>query len=587
MVPTSAWARAVKGGVRDLPIKVASFRASNLEGKPCVDIFVPDHPWMRAHGWGASHADCRERGAPRGLHQVYAFHSYFPQAFLWNVSTTFTDTGNQRTLTGKELLMPPMDLPTKLDDLERAWRVNHNDDDALWSYGRADGWDQQSSRGEMQRCVALVIGGAPIIACNLTERRVVNQSRADPNRLELMLGNYDNQKNAPPNEKNPVSKGLFNLAILQHVAKMGDVDATAKPLPWCVNRVFTFVGNVFGDMRFGAENASVLNCTLWDELHLGSAAADRGPGPLGPPARTFASTLNPTLVNISNGEYTGFAGWERAIGAKVEEVAGVLALRSMQRMRSHAELQMSLSDSTATWQGALTSTALLIVSWIAVASGRRDMEATLERWCRRALRWPAGKGADWADLTLATASKVVVFLISALGILLPLVLVAMGEQAARRNNVFAPKVRARAGPGEGGKRQGDCHTQHLTIALRRFCCSQESTEKVAWGVLRHFTMAAPQLLPPFSAPTLQITWLQQDAPTYEGQTYQVVAAVALTVTATYDDVGYGLTWVNLSLGALAVILLAAASAAGAFRRGAAKPGRPPSANGTRECPEGV
>ena len=94
----------------------------------------------------------------------------------------------------------------------------------------------------------------------------------------------------------------------------------------------------------------------------------------------------------------------------------------------------------------------------------------------------------------------------------------------------------------------------------------------------HITLTVPQLPPPFSAPTLQITWLQQDADSYEDESYQVVAVVALTVTAIYDVVGYRLTWVNLALGVGAVFLLLFASAAEGFRCGAAKPRRPHSAN---------
>lgn len=176
IIPTSSWARAVNGGVWDLPVKVASFRASNLQGAPCVDIFVPDHPWMRAHGWGASHAGCPEGGFPEGRRQVYAFHSYFPQAFAWDVDASVADSGNTRTLTAEGLRPAPPGLPAKFGELEKAWAANHDGDDALWSYGRTGSWDQQSAMPDLARCFVLVIAGAPIVACNLTEGKAVHCS---------------------------------------------------------------------------------------------------------------------------------------------------------------------------------------------------------------------------------------------------------------------------------------------------------------------------------------------------------------------------------------------------------------------------
>lgn len=245
-----------------------------------------------------------------------------------------------------------------------------------------------------------------------------------------------------------MSQGLFTLGFLQNLLGM---TAVAWPLPWCTETKtklidYSKVSNrPFGAMLLGGDSGNagsrVLNCTLWDELGLGNASSP-GPGPPGPPARPFASALRPTLLDVSHGHYNGFAGWERTIGDKVEEVAGVVAAGAVQRLRSHAELQMSLSDATATWRGALTSAALLLVSWIAVAGGRRDMEQTLDRWLRRGLDccWPGAQGHARADAVFSVMSKAAVFVISALGILLPLVLVVMAEQAARRSNTFPPKI---------------------------------------------------------------------------------------------------------------------------------------------------
>lgn len=57
--------------------------------------------------------------------------------------------------------------------------------------------------------------------------------------------------------------------------------------------------------------------------------------------------------------------------------------------------------------------------------------------------------------------------------------------------------------------------------------------------------------------TLQVSWLRADAPGFGS--YQVVAAVAMTVDPVYDTAGYALVWFNLAAGVVAVLLIAATS----------------------------
>lgn len=464
MVPVGAWARFVNGGMADLPVKIASFRASNLQGLPCVDIIIPDHPWMDAHGWGASHPDCPEGGSGGGR-QVYAFQSYFPQAFVWAVSTqTAIDAFGTLRLNAERLEPPPPDLPSAFKDLETAWKEAHMDS-ALWSYGRSTacggaacmnavsgvacngsfpldhGFAITDTKG-CHRFVALVVGGAPILAFNLTEGKAFKQKSGDnPTHFELDGGDYDNQAGA---NNNPVAGRGDNklwLPFLLPLAAMGAVGATGGPLLWCTDSLFpNYTLGPFGAMLLTRNSDGVnisdraLNCSLWDELGLGSATA-LGAGAAGPPARPFVSALRPTLILVHPGIFTGLAGWERPIGEALEQGASVLASLASQRLHAYAALQVSLTDATTTLAGALMSSALLVVSVIAVACGRRDMEATFMRWGRRVLRRKAN-----GNTALTVASKCLVNLIGATGIVLPLALGVISEQAARDNNSYTPKV---------------------------------------------------------------------------------------------------------------------------------------------------
>jgi hypothetical protein len=127
MVPvgTSARAISVPGGLDNL--RLGTFKATNM-GNKCVRIILPAHEWMDAHGWNQSHKDCVGTTA-EGL---YAFHSYFPQAFWWDDGNApFTDrvcvnetcwVANVSNVTFHE---PPEDLSTSWQDLRLQWQRRH------------------------------------------------------------------------------------------------------------------------------------------------------------------------------------------------------------------------------------------------------------------------------------------------------------------------------------------------------------------------------------------------------------------------------------------------------------------------------
>lgn len=121
MVPVGTWARAmsVQGGLDSL--RVGIYKAVNMNNT-CIRVIYPAHKWMEAHGWGHSHQDCE--GA--SLEGLYAFHSYFPQAFWWEDRDAVISIGPLYNGAVVSFQHPPANLNPSWKGLEKEWQERFN-----------------------------------------------------------------------------------------------------------------------------------------------------------------------------------------------------------------------------------------------------------------------------------------------------------------------------------------------------------------------------------------------------------------------------------------------------------------------------
>lgn len=78
----------------------------------------------------------------------------------------------------------------------------------------------------------------------------------------------------------------------------------------------------------------------------------------------------------------GFVGFDRPSTITTPSVISNMVKAAARRLFNQCALQASLTDSTATWQGGLMAMALTVVSVIAVASSRKDLDEAMMRMLR-------------------------------------------------------------------------------------------------------------------------------------------------------------------------------------------------------------
>lgn len=452
MWPVGEWSRAFHSGWSRL--RVGTYKANNLPaGQDCITIVSPVHPWMDAQGWNTSH-DCGESSS------VYLLHSYLPQAFVMqsqNVSAWGSNEGQRQLWFGEGMNRPSEQLPYKFNELADVWRSTYSTE--IQSFGRSllcDGFSFSSDNTRAgcyyshhpdscgDECVVAVVGSAPLLLTNITEAKLMQLSTTNSGERKVTLdgGDYDNQGSG----SNPVGPGVLSPRLLTLVRMSQD-----EHLPWCMgDSGYTKASrNPFGFAHVADASGkyqSLFNCSLWDSQGLGKVYPV-APLPGKPPAM-FASILKPTWLNVSLG--IGFVGQERPTPTSIDQAVFNIMVIAARQLDTQTAVQVSLVDATTTRQGAAMALALLVVSVLAVAVGRKDMEETLSRWitnaCGRRVQLlsntsgcsSTSQRVYWVMMLLLP--RLLTMLISAVGIILPAAINVAAERAARGLNTFPSTV---------------------------------------------------------------------------------------------------------------------------------------------------
>ena len=437
-------------------LQVGHYRARKLlfgslarsNGRECVTIVWPLHPWLIERGWNSSDRGCVEkyqamladRKGP--LPQVYLFDSYVPQAHvllnprlagalgLWKSITVpnrygggFRPTYNISFLTGS-----PADLATPL--FKEALPVIP---DVTGRLSMTLGSEQYSATQEIDGCLT---------PCAESSRsRWANSSVAgrDCGRCDvLVVGTAV----IAVREALPVRRGIddvtkyYSAAIhkLQYYASF-DPNDTDENLPWCTNwqkplesankmlyaedlasngsgaHVVLFAnGSKTQNMTHAAEEASkggiLYNCSLLGSLSLGyvNRTWDKDgkivPGCVGDVECVNSTTaFVQSLLWMSMEKRPGDEDVWPARAGIFPMQEGVIDPESIELgvqrvvqqaagvLRKHATQELATTDATRSWLGALLDLSVTIVAIVAMASGLRDVHGWLHRW----LFWAFGR----------------------------------------------------------------------------------------------------------------------------------------------------------------------------------------------------
>jgi len=476
MVPVGTWARAIsaEGGLDRL--KVGIYKAVNMNNT-CIRVIYPTHEWMDAHGWGHSHQDC-EGTSPEGL---YAFHSYFPQAFWWEdrdaVITTWQHCDKENTCTYyNEAVVsfqhPPASLNSSWQGLEKEWQMRLNKisppvADWMSTHGRSLFCDYQSQsisgvgvpcyvshqgtglttvrdfftgarelddyscNASRDRCVVAVIGSAPVVLWDLTAKDKEHPS--------------NNQKNGSSPLRGIPERFLLPLIRLTQ----------EKTMPWCDTTAYYWTSAIpprhyvgITTLKGDLQRQSAFNCSKWGMLGFanGSGTAQ------GPATQPLSSSgvLVPAKTRMSFEETSsyGFVGYDRPNTVTTPQVVANLVKAAARRLYNQCALQASLTDATATWKGGLMTLALTVVSIIAVASSRRDLDDVIMRLLR------GDFGEEIKTVKRCIVAKLLSLAIAGLTVILPPLLGVVAEESARRLNAPVRKVMWLSMPAHG---QGHYH----------------------------------------------------------------------------------------------------------------------------------
>jgi len=490
LIDVGEWAKAFKPGWPGL--RVGKYYASNFPpGQQCITIISPVHQWMDDHGWDVSH-DC---GKSSG---VYIFSNYLPQAFLWGLSADVQDGYEHNALEpfNTSLLLfhdvlrePPSSLKTSYKKLAEDWDALHakawadqphekkgDNNRTAWymqSFGRRLVCDPKSKANKAngarcyathqispedcateEMCTAAVIGTAPVLLMKVSDAKALTRAqklvRKGRNTTVYNLtseyaknGDYYNWRSGNYSMRH-IAVGDTVLLTLARLSQIQPDQA----LPWCMgNASFQKASKApygFPLVKRNGEWVSALSCTLWDELGLGFAHAmntnhkEQRTTDTPEPVEGLEDFMVHTWVPLNRIHVHGFARYERPTYSALEQAINNTVLAASRRLNAAVALQVSISDPIATWQGGVAALALSVVSVIAIAVGRKDMEETFGRWACHVLRRDSKKPEDYPELVVA--SKVLVALISGTTISVPAFFTVSSELDARKSNAFPSVV---------------------------------------------------------------------------------------------------------------------------------------------------
>lgn len=472
---------------RILSPTLSSFQHS--DGMFCINLLWPSHPWMEAHGWGRSDANCHTefqaaevegylRHDESGTRFVsgpstHFFDSYFPQAHILGNRTqvssivTWWDEFTSNITITHYTRATYVHNTTRLDEpVHLQWG-----EDAV-SYSRYAGcYSMTLSWGDPSYVVTQQQDGC-ILPCSMEQYTLppfVPFVDCPGRCLVLSVGSAS-----------IAAPGLFGTyfsnTTMAHIEKLRAYSSSEYYLPWCsrtvmrghsvrshlhnlegqfisvllsgINAPPSFDANgTLDDARFhwmgGTTSGIVMNCTMWDSLNVGFANGSEPPW--APPHPTASKTVPAhAFADISTQFWQSVDDWRRGIIGDINELVqsfGTLvpvalleaavqsivadAVRLLQR---HASQELATTDYTKSREGAFLDISVTLVAAVAMASGCADIQT-----CLRALLDVCSCGALPAKWN-KTVARAATCAIVCLGLIMAPFFILRSEYAAQDTN---------------------------------------------------------------------------------------------------------------------------------------------------------
>ncbi|KAG5183447.1 hypothetical protein JKP88DRAFT_255827, partial [Tribonema minus] len=382
----------------------------------CVRVYWPRHPWMESMGWGVS-ADC----APT---EAYIFDS----AYLdWETAVPLPDA----------LAPPPYTSDIDWTGRDTLFNLAPEWDTGGWeaaaaaaTYGRclacldpvsgsapADATGGANCFGSFQsycaadpggrpefpqfagRAAALRIGGASVVAWNLTEPGGVPPPGPDGH-----IAPADPQRYNPNNPAGAAELSAATWAF-KMMFKLPILSARAGPLPWCSEGEGLQLSvqgerearRGFVQLPGGGGIASLYDCAgAWVQLGWGNvwgagaaAAADAAGVKRLPSADGTGAveTMQPSWANVTahTGPVSsgiGFAGYNHISAYVIESGISVVATAAVAQLTLATSLQLSAADESATTAGVVLNLSLTVLALMSTYIGRREMQSFFRKGMR-------------------------------------------------------------------------------------------------------------------------------------------------------------------------------------------------------------